>query len=150
MADLKQLAIVKNLAEKKEQAALNQFSSAQQQLQQMQAQMKALSDYKKEYLLQMSPSQNQQVSANKLILIQGFLAKIDQSISQQRDVIARASVAVDSRRQEWLKAKQYTESIVFLINKQLKQADTLAHKQEQKLSDEFAMMSFHRKRNAEH
>jgi len=150
MADLKQLAIVKNLAEKKEQAALNQFSSAQQQLQQMQAQMKALSDYKKEYLLQMSPSQNQQVSANKLILIQGFLAKIDQSISQQRDVIARASVAVDSRRQEWLKAKQYTESIVFLINKQLKQADTLAHKQEQKLSDEFAMMSFHRKRNTEH
>jgi len=147
MADLKQLSIVKELALKKEQAALNLFSSAQQQLQKMQIQMTSLNEYKQEYLSQMTPEKNQQVVANKLILIQNFLAKIDQSISQQRDVIARASLAVDSRRQEWLKTKQYAESIQFLMDKQRQQLAEIEHKQQQKLSDEFSMMAFHRKRN---
>jgi len=147
MADIKQLTIVKELAHKKEQAALNQFSSAQQQLVQMQQQMKALADYKQEYLAQMAPENSQQITASKLILIQNFLAKIDQSINQQRDVIARSSLAVDARRQEWLKTKQYTESIEFLINKQRQQLATIEEKRQQKLSDEFSMMAFHRKRN---
>ncbi len=147
MANVKQLNIVKDLAEKKAQAALNKFSSAQQQLVQMQQQMKALTDYKQEYLTQMAPDSGQPVTASKLILIQNFLAKIDQSISQQRDVIARSSVAVDSRRQEWLKAKQHTESIEFLISKQHQAAQAIEQKQQQKLSDEFSMMAFHRKRH---
>lgn len=146
MADIKQLTIVKDMAQKKTQAALNQFSSAQQQLAQMQTQMKALADYKQEYLAQMTPDSGEQVSANKLILIQNFLAKIDQSISQQRDVIARSSVAVDSRRQEWIRAKQHQESIEFLIAKQRQAQLTIEEKQQQKLSDEFSMMAFHRKR----
>jgi len=148
MADIKQLTVVKNMAKTKEQAALRQFSSAQQQLSRMQQQLNSLNDYKKDYLIQMQPDQSSRVTAGKLILLQNFLAKIDQSITQQRDVIARASLAVDARRQEWLKAKQYFESIEFLINKQLDQARQIEQKQQQKLSDEFSMMSFHRRRNS--
>lgn len=148
MADLAQLTIVKTMAEKKEQAALNQFSSAQQQLQQMQQQLQALNDYKKEYLAQMAPDSSVPVSASKLILVQNFLGKIDQSVIQQQDVISRSSLAVDARRQEWLKAKQYTESIAFLMDKQRQQAALVEQKQQQKLSDEFSMMAFHRKRNS--
>jgi len=150
MADIKQLQIVKNMAQQKEQAALRQFSSAQQQLANMKMQLQSLSEYKSDYLRQMQPDASVAVSANKLILLQNFLAKIDQSIGQQRDVIARASLAVDARRQEWLKAKQYVESIDFLINKQLTNAQLIEQKQQQKLSDEFAMMSFHRKRHSNH
>lgn len=146
MADVKQLNVVKNMAETKEQEALSKFTSAQQQLTEMKQQLESLTNYKQEYLTQMQPDNVGQVTANKLILLQNFLAKIDQSIGQQRDVIARASLAVDSRRQEWLKAKQYIESIDFLINKQLTQAELHQQKQQQKMSDEFAMMSFHRKR----
>ena len=146
MADLKQLKVVKNMASDKEQAALRQFSAAQQQLTQLQSQMQSLVEYKKDYLSQMKPSETQQITVSKLILLQGFLAKIDQSIGQQRDVIARSSLAVDSRRQTWMKAKQYHDSIVFLIDKQLQQIAFKENKQQQKLSDEFSLMSFHRKR----
>ncbi|MDP2559834.1 flagellar export protein FliJ [Psychrobium sp. 1_MG-2023] len=147
MADIKQLLIVKEMASKKEQEQLRMLTAAQQQLNQLKQQMDSLIQYKKDYLRQMKPDPTVPVSADKLILLQGFLAKIDQSMNQQRDVIARASIAVDSRRQDWSKAKQYVDSIEFLINKQQQQHAEKEEKQQQKLSDEFAMMSYYRKNN---
>lgn len=145
MANVKQLHIVLNMAQKKENELLKVFTQAQQQLQQIQQQMASLVQYKVDYLEQMKPENVQQVTVDKLIRLQGFLAQIDKSIFQQRDVIAKASLAVDARRREWGKAKQYADSIIFLIDKQHNLAAVRETKQEQKLSDEFAMMSYHRK-----
>jgi len=145
MANIKQLAIVLSMADKKEQEALKVYSEAEQQLTQLKQQMESLTQYKADYLLQMKPENSQQVTAVKLIRLQGFLAKIDQSIFQQRDVIAKASLAVDARRKLWAKAKQYCDSITFLIDKQHNEVALKEDKQQQKLSDEFAMMSYHRK-----
>lgn len=145
MANIKQLAIVLSMANKKEQEALKVYSEAEQQLTQLKQQMESLTQYKADYLLQMKPENSQQVTAVKLIRLQGFLAKIDQSIFQQRDVIAKASLAVDARRKLWAKAKQYCDSITFLIDKQHNEVALKEDKQQQKLSDEFAMMSYHRK-----
>ncbi|OIQ47992.1 MAG: flagellar export protein FliJ [Gammaproteobacteria bacterium MedPE] len=146
MANVKQLTIVLDMAQKKEQDALKVFSQAQQQLNQLKEQMESLVQYKQDYLAQMKPENIHQVSADKLIRLQGFLAQIDQSIFQQRDVIAKASLAVDARREAWAKAKQYADSIVFLIDKQNKEAFLKEDKHQQKMADEFAMMSHHRKR----
>lgn len=145
MANIKQLTIVLSMANKKEQEALKVYSQAEQQLTQLKQQMESLTQYKADYLLQMKPENSQQVTAIKLIRLQGFLAKIDQSIFQQRDVIAKASLAVDARKKLWAKAKQYCDSITFLIDKQHNEAAVKEDKQQQKLSDEFAMMSYHRK-----
>ncbi len=145
MANIKQLTIVLSMANKKEQEALKVYSEAEQQLTQLKQQMESLTQYKADYLLQMKPENSQQVTAVKLIRLQGFLAKIDQSIFQQRDVIAKASLAVDARRKLWAKAKQYCDSITFLIDKQHNEVALKEDKQQQKLSDEFAMMSYHRK-----
>jgi flagellar FliJ protein len=145
MANVKQLHIVLDMAKKKENALLKIFSQAQQQLSQIEQQMASLVQYKVDYLEQMKPENVQQVTVDKLIRLQGFLAQIDKSIFQQRDVIAKASLAVDARRRDWGKAKQYADSIVFLIDKQHSEAALKEHKQQQKLSDEFAMMSYHRK-----
>ena len=146
MANVKQLTIVHDMAHKKEQDALKVFSQAQQQLNQLKEQMESLVQYKQDYLAQMKPENIHQVSADKLIRLQGFLAQIDQSIFQQRDVIAKASLAVDARRDTWAKAKKYADSIVFLIDKQNKEAFLKEEKQQQKMADEFAMISHHRKR----
>ena len=145
MADIKQLNIVKEMAKKKENAALQKFSAAQQQINQLQRQMETLAEYKKDYLLQMQPNPDQLVTANRLISLQEFLAKLDTSIGQQRDVIARASLVVDSRRSEWAKAKQYTDSIIFLSERQQQELLLKEQKQQQKLNDEFSIMAFHRK-----
>lgn len=145
MADIKQLAIVLEMANKKEQEALKVYSQAEQQLTQLKQQMESLTQYKADYLQQMKPENSQQVTATKLMQLQGFLTKIDQSIFQQRDVIAKASLAVDARKKVWAKAKQYCDSIIFLIDKQNNESAIREDKQQQKLSDEFAMMSYHRK-----
>ena len=81
MANIKQLAIVLSMANKKEQEALKVYSEAEQQLTQLKQQMESLTQYKADYLLQMKPENSQQVTAVKLIRLQGFLAKIDQSLS---------------------------------------------------------------------
>jgi len=145
MASIKQLNIVLDMAHKKENETLKIFSQAQQQLTQLQQQMASLAQYKVDYLEQMKPENSQQITAAKLIRLQGFLAQLDKSIFQQRDVIAKASLAVDARRLEWSKAKRYADSIVFLIDKQHGEAALKENKLQQKLSDEFAMMSHLRK-----
>jgi len=145
MASINQLNIVLDMAQKKENETLTIFSQAQQQLAQMKQQMDSLTQYKVDYLEQMKPENVQDITVDKLIRLQGFLAQIDKSIFQQRDVIAKASLAVDARRSDWSKAKRYSDSIVFLIDKQQNEAAEKEHKLQQKLSDEFAMMSHHRK-----
>lgn len=145
MANIKQLHIVLDMAIKKEQGLLKIFSQAQQQLMQLKQQMDSLVQYKADYLQQMKPENSVNITAVKLIRLQGFLAQIDQSIFQQRDVIAKASLAVDARRSEWSKAKQYSDSIEFLIDKQTNEIAAREEKQQLKMSDEFAMMSYHRK-----
>jgi len=146
MANTKQLYIVLEMANKKEQEELKNYSQAQQQLTQLKQQMESLSQYKADYLGQMKPENNQEITATKLIQLQGFLTQIDQSIFKQRDVIASASLIVDARKKAWGKAKQYCDSIEFLIEKQGKELAFKEDKQQQKLSDEFAMMSYHRKK----
>jgi len=145
MASINQLNIVLDMAQKKENEALTIFSQAQQQLTQLQQQMDSLAQYKVDYLEQMKPENSQQLTVEKLIRLQGFLAQLDKSIFQQRDVIAKASLAVDARRVAWSKAKRYADSIVFLIDKQHTETALKENKLQQKLSDEFAMMSHHRK-----
>jgi len=145
MANVKQLTIVLDMANKKEQAELKVYSQAQQQLTLLKQQMESLVQYKSDYLTQMKPENTQQVTSTQLIRLQGFLTQIDQSIFQQRDVIAKASLAVDARKKVWMKAKQYCDSITFLIDKQHNDVAIKEDKQQQKLSDEFAMMSYHRK-----
>lgn len=146
MANIKQLNIVLNMAQTKEQEQLKIFSQAQQQLNQLKQQMQSLVQYKADYLEQMKPENAVNITADKLIRLQGFLAQIDQSIFQQRDVIAKASLAVDARRTQWAKAKQYCDSIEFLIEKQNSETAAKEEKQQLKMSDEFAMMSYHRKK----
>lgn len=145
MADLKQLAIVKEIATQKERQSLRAFSAARQQVSQLEQQMASLQQYKSDYMQQITQTGMQGVTADKLILLQGFLAKIDTSISQQRDIIVRSQLAADSRRSHWQKARQHLDSIVHLINKQQQQLAAIEAKKQQKLSDEFAMMAHYRK-----
>ena len=112
MANIKQLNIVLNMAQTKEQEQLKIFSQAQQQLNQLKQQMQSLVQYKADYLEQMKPENAVNITADKLIRLQGFLAQIDQSIFQQRDVIAKASLAVDARRTQW----QKRSNIVIRLN----------------------------------
>ena len=145
MANLKQLHIVKEMAAQKEQQALQAFSAATNQMSQLEQQKASLRQYKIDYMRQITQTGQQGVSADKLMLLQGFLAKVDTSISQQFDIIARSQLAVDARRAQWQKNRQYLDSIIHLINKQQQQSANIEAKNQQKFSYEFAMMAHYRK-----
>ena len=145
MAELKQLILVKDLAYKKEQQALTAYSAAQQQINQLVQQKESLIQYKVDYMHQITEIGQQGVTANKLMLLQNFLAKIDSSIGQQTDIIVRSQLAVDARKTQWQQASQHLDAIAFLIDKQRQQLAEKETKQQQKLSDEFAMMAHYRK-----
>jgi len=148
MADLKQLAIVRDMAQQKERKTLQAFSAAQQQMAALQQQLDTLQQYKKDYVQQIMDTGQQGVSVANLVLLQNFLAKIDASLGQQRDIIARSGLAVASRRSEWQKSRQYLDSISHLINKSEQELASIEQKKQQKLADEFAMMAHYRKLKA--
>ena len=76
MADLKQLAIVREMALQKERKTLLAFSAAQQQMAELQQQLETLQQYKEDYVQQITNTGQQGVTVAKLVLLQNFLAKI--------------------------------------------------------------------------
>jgi flagellar FliJ protein len=75
-----------------------------------------------------------------------FMERLQQAISLQTNVIAGASRNVQAAEQRMLQAELRLASLKVVLAKRLAEMDMLRQRQEQKLTDEFAMMQTSRKR----
>lgn len=145
MADVKQLIVVLEIANKKEQQAMQMLVEARQQLQNLEQQLTGLMQYRNDYLREMSSKGQSGVAANALRQLQQFVGRMDQAVEQQQQKVAGAKHAVSSRQESWQQARQHQQSIEFLINKRQQEQQQRELKQEQKMLDEFTTMQFARR-----
>jgi flagellar FliJ protein len=75
-----------------------------------------------------------------------FMERLQQAISLQTNVIAGASRNVQAAEQRMLQAELRLASLKVVLAKRLAEMDMLRQRQEQKLTDDFAMMQTSRKR----
>jgi flagellar FliJ protein len=78
-----------------------------------------------------------------------FMARLQQAISLQTNVIAGASRNVQAAEQRMLQAELRLASLKLVLAKRLAEMEKLRQRQEQKLTDEFAMLQTSRQRLAQ-
>jgi flagellar FliJ protein len=139
------LTVLKLAFDAEEKAAL-QLKSAQLDKQKYQTQLDVLNNYRLDYMKQMGDQQGKTLSANQYSQFHQFIKQVDNAIAQQVNAVKDAEVQVSYRQKNWLEKQQKRKAVEMLL---AHKATKLAHAEnvrEQKMSDEFAMQQFIRRK----
>jgi flagellar FliJ protein len=139
------LTVLKLAFDAEEKAAL-QLKSTQLDKQKYQAQLDVLNNYRLDYMKQMGEQQGKTLSANQYSQFHQFIKQVDNAITQQVNTVKDAEVQLSYRQKNWLEKQQKRKAVEMLLTQK---ATKLAHAEnvrEQKMSDEFAMQQFIRRK----
>ncbi len=138
MTRIRKLAPVVDHVEKLEQDALKAVAFSQQRLQQQQQRLDQLIAYREEYADRHS---NGPVTygAMQLREFQRFMAQLDQTIEQQREVVRLAEREVEFKRQKWKITRTRSDAMHKMIERISEQERKQLQQREQKAMDEHAL-----------
>jgi len=138
------ITVLKLTKDAEEQASL-QLRSAQLELQRRQSQLKALQDYRLDYMKQMEQQQGQQISASYYHQFHQFVRQVDNAIVQQVNTVQEALTQQQHRQRHWQEKQQKRKAVELLLAKKAEAAQLAEQRREQKMVDEFASQQFYRK-----
>ena len=141
------LHTVLKLAQDAEEQAALQLRSAQLDCQKRQSQLEALNNYRLDYMKQMDNQIGQNISASHYHQFHQFIKQIDNAISQQVRVVKEAETQRGYRQQHWMEKQQKRKAVDLLLANKAEKALVAENKREQKMSDEFAMQQFIRRKS---
>lgn len=145
--NVRQLAIVQSLTQRRINDAEQQFRLAQKHLLDNQAKLSAIEQYKVDYLHQVQQQGCRGLSAQALTQHNNFMSKLDMACQQQLQVISQATLVADQRKQQWLQEKQKGQAIDLMVEKRQQQAALIAAKKEQAEFDEISQRLYYKKNN---
>ena len=138
---MKRLALLKTLLEREqkrrdEQAGAVRGAVANVQAQQQQAD--GLSGYRTEYCQKWSTQFRQSASIEILRSYHGFLARLDQAITQQQAVVEHAQRVLEAQRQRLVEREIRVKTVERLIQRREAMLARAADRRDQKNLDELA------------
>ncbi|MGD8911619.1 MAG: flagellar export protein FliJ [Candidatus Thiodiazotropha sp.] len=136
MSPSKRLKPVQRFAASKEQEAARMMGQAKKSLQQEEAKLDQLNLYHQEYLIRFQQMSAKGMSSTQLQEYRAFLAKLDEAIKQQQEVVAASAVNHSSTKNTWKKKHSRTQALNKAVERFRKQEQTVADKREQKENDE--------------
>jgi len=138
---MKRLALLQTLLERERQRrddAQAGVRAALQNVATQQQQADGLTGYRSEYCAKWA-TQFQQAAAMEIVLsYHGFLARLDQAITQQLAVVAHAQRGVDAARQRLLEREIRVATVERLIKRREDLLARIADRRDQKNLDEMA------------
>lgn len=141
----RQLQLVVEYEQQKEDKLALQYAQAQQDLQDKNEKLAGLDKHKHEYINNMNNNGQGGISPDHLMRFQAFISQLDKACTQQRAKIQNASKVVEQRRALWLQQQRKRKSVELLLEKQ-QQAELIKQdKQEQLVLDEFSQNQFIRR-----
>ncbi|MCU4674714.1 flagellar export protein FliJ [Catenovulum sp. 2E275] len=141
----KQLKLIAENEQNKEDKLAQQFAEAQQALTAQQEKLSALIQHQRSYMNNMHKNAQGGIKPEQLLRFQNFIAQLDKACTQQRGTIQKAQKVVDQRRALWLAQQRKRKSVELLLEKQEQQYLHKQNKQEQALLDEFSQNQFRQK-----
>lgn len=136
------LALLLKFEHDKETQAANVLHYAQQHYQQNVQRLQGISDYRLEYMKQLSQKGETGVGSNTFRHYHNFLAKLDQVAKQQMQAIESSRKVVEQRKNQWLAQRQKVQSIEMLIDKNRQKMQLKIDREEQKMYDEIASQKY--------
>ncbi|MBB1268078.1 flagellar export protein FliJ [Shewanella sp. SR44-3] len=137
--------VLKLACDAEEKAAL-QLKSIQSDKQKYQGQLEVLNNYRLDYMKQMGQQQGKTLSANHYSQFHQFIKQVDNAISQQVNVLKDAETQVIYRQNNWQEKQQKRKAVEMLLDQKAQKRVHAENLREQKMSDEFAMQQFIRKK----
>jgi flagellar FliJ protein len=138
MTRTRKLAPVVDHVEKLEQDALKAVAFSQQRLQQQQQRLEQLMAYREEYANRHAEGPVS-YGAVQLREFQRFMAQLDETIEQQREVVRLAEREVEFKRQKWKLTRTRSDAMHKMLDRISEQERKQLQQQEQKAMDEHAL-----------
>ncbi len=138
----KQLQRLADFEREKEQREQRFYQQALQNVNQQKQKLSSLEQYRIDYIKGIQHTGQSGVTATYYQQHLSFVGKLDKACEQQVQVIARANLAADQRKQLWLKQQQKVKAMTLLLDKKRVAEQKKAAKAEQAMMDEFASQRF--------
>lgn len=113
----KQLERLAEFEREKEQREARYYKQAQQNVNQQKQKLTSLEQYRIDYIKGIQQTGQAGVTATYYQQHLSFVGKLDKACEQQMQVIARAQMAADQRKQLWLKQQQKVKAVTLLLDK---------------------------------
>ncbi len=141
----KRLQVVVELATKEKDAILEQVGRANQAWLKEKQQLESLYRYREEYLAQFRSGHTQNMTAQRVLALRGFLSQLDQAIQAQSQQVAQQFKLLEQQRQKWKQAWTKEKSVQHLVERYQDEEQRLENKKEQRTQDEFSAQLWRRK-----
>lgn len=138
MSPSKRLKPVQRFAASKEQKAARIMGQAKKSLQQEEAKLEQLKQYHQEYLERFRKMAAEGMSSTQLQEYRAFLAKLDEAITQQQEVVTASSVNHRSTRTFWQQKHSRTQALNKAVDRFSEQERKRADRHEQKENDDLS------------
>ncbi|OOF15766.1 flagellar protein FliJ [Salinivibrio proteolyticus] len=132
------LTLLLDKAQEDEKQAQLAVVAAQQSLDNYYRQLEQIEQYRLEYCRQMSDRGQQGLSASAFGHLNKFIVQLDETLAKQRDAEHQFKEHLDNCQQTWQQARQYRQSIEWLIEKREREQAERERYQEQRQMDEMA------------
>lgn len=141
MKKSQRLKVIIDLHARQERDALEALGLSQQKLQDQQAQLEHLENYRLEYLGKFAARQQAGIHINQLLEFRTFADKLDQAIEGQRQMLISRERDVQRARKRWEEAHQQTKSLQKVSDLALVEEMKVEQKREQAEQDDRAARS---------
>ena len=139
---------VQQVLEGTEQARARELGDGQKRLAEAEARLTELSTYHGEYLQAYRQRAEDGTSVTRLRDFQAFLARLEQAISQQRQVVTVARDAVAAQRRNWQGAARQVKAVESVVDRWRRDEAKAGERRDQKETDERAQQAALRGRGA--
>lgn len=136
MSPSKRLKPVQKVAANRERDAARSMGQARIHLAQEEAKLVQLKQYHQEYLERFQKLSSQGMNASQLQEYRAFLAKLDEAIRQQQQVVASSLADHSSHKDNWKQKHTRTQALGKVVERYHKEERKSADRTEQKENDE--------------
>ncbi|MDX1453168.1 MAG: flagellar export protein FliJ [Oleiphilaceae bacterium] len=131
------LQLVLEVAQRKEQKAMEALQACRQKLNQQEQQLDNLRDYQQQYLNGLKGAMQGRVALQNLQSYHRFVEQLSSAIEQQQQVVVHARYAFDQARQQWLECREKSSSLNDLVQRCRQEEARVREKQlEKRLEDD--------------
>ena len=141
MSRSKRMKPVQRVAETREQAAVQKLGESQQCLEAQRIKLEELCRYRDQYSESFRTSGGQGLDANRLQDYRVFLARLNEAIRQQEDILAQCTRDHEQTRQQWIQTRNHHQAIDKVVENYRSEEQKARDRHEQKEQDECAQRS---------
>ena len=138
MTRSKRMRPVQQLAQSREQEAVQKLGQSQQYLHAQQARLEELRAYRDQYARDFAASGGDGLGATRVQDYRIFLSRLGEAVCQQEEVIAQCCTQHEQTRRQWLESRGQSRSVDKLVDRYHREENKQLDRKEQKEQDDRA------------